>query len=272
MTGVMRFTILGCGSSGGVPRIGNDWGVCDPGNPKNRRTRCSLLVQRWAGAPGEPKAATTVLIDTAPDMREQLLATQVVHLDAVLYSHDHADQAHGIDDLRALVLRNKKRTPIWMDAATRATLTARFGYCFAGQGGYPAILHDAGVIEHGASIAIDGPGGVIEALPLIQDHGGGMSYGFRFGSCAYNNDVAQLPDETLAALQDLDLWIVDALRYAPHPTHAHLERTLGWAAALRPRRTLLTNLHVDMDYARLCTELPAGVEPAFDGWRLDAPV
>ena len=268
--GTLRVTILGCGSSGGVPRVGGDWGVCDPREPRNRRTRCGLLLQRWRGG-AEQGEATTVLIDTSPDLREQLLAANVTRIDAIVFSHDHADQTHGIDDVRALAIRMRRRIPAYMDETTRATLEHRFRYVFHGEGGYPAILSIVGGLEPHAPVEIDGPGGALSLKPLLQDHGGIPSLGFRFGAIAYSNDVAQLPDETLAALNGLDLWIVDALRYAPHPTHAHLERTLGWIAAIKPRRTILTNLHIDLDYRTLERELPRGVEPAHDGWRLDIP-
>lgn len=262
----LRLTILGCGSSGGVPRADGAWGACDPTEPRNRRSRCGLLAQLWPGPAGAEEDATSVLIDTSPDLRLQLVAAGVRHIDGVLYSHDHADQTHGIDDVRAIVQRQKRRIPTWMDAATRATLIPRFGYCFEGQGGYPAILDDVGDLTPGAAVTIEGAGGPLTAIPLDQDHGGVRSLGFHFGPAAYSNDVVALPQQTLGALGGLDLWIVDALRYNPHPTHAHLQRSLDWIAALKPKRAALTNLHVDLDYRRLAAELPAGVEPAYDGW------
>jgi phosphoribosyl 1,2-cyclic phosphate phosphodiesterase len=275
MTGAptMRLTILGSGSSSGVPRIGNDWGQCDPNEPRNRRLRGSLLVQRWTGAPGAAQDATTLLIDTSPDLRAQLLGARVSRLDAVLYTHDHADQAHGIDDLRTIALMMRRRVPVHMDEVTASSLTQRFGYCFKGAGGYPAILDDADRLRPGAPLTITGPGGPITALPLDQDHGGVRSLGFRFGRAGYSNDVVALPPETMARLAGLELWIVDALRRHPHPSHAHLARTLDWIAMLAPRRAVLTNLHIDMDYQTLREELPAGVEPGFDGWtaELEAP-
>jgi phosphoribosyl 1,2-cyclic phosphate phosphodiesterase len=272
MTDTLRLTILGSGSSGGVPRVGGDWGVCDPNEPKNRRLRCSLLVQRWRGAPGDPDQATTVLVDTSPDLREQLLTARAPRVDAVLFSHDHADQTHGIDDLRPIMISKRKRVPVFMDQPTRATLTRRFDYCFVTMGGYPAILTDAGDIHDGETVTIDGPGGPIAALPMAQDHGGVVSFGFRFGDAAYSNDVVALRDETLGALEGVGLWIVDALRYKPHPTHAHVEKTLSWIARVKPKRAVLTNLHVDIDFERIRRELPAGVEPAFDGWSADFAV
>jgi phosphoribosyl 1,2-cyclic phosphate phosphodiesterase len=265
----LRVTILGCGSSGGVPRADGDWGQCDPAEPRNRRSRCGLLVQRWRDDVDDPRAATTALIDTSPDLREQLIAAHVSHVDAILYTHDHADQTHGIDDVRALVLRMRRRARVWMDAPTRERLMRRFGYCFAGEGGYPPILEDCGDLRHGENVVIDGPGGDIAFTPLTQDHGGTISLGFRFGAIAYSNDVVALPQRTLSRLDGLDLWIVDALRRNPHPTHAHLARSLEWIAAVRPRRAVLTNMHVDLDYQTLRRELPPGVEPAHDGWSAD---
>jgi phosphoribosyl 1,2-cyclic phosphate phosphodiesterase len=272
MTDTLRITILGCGSSGGVPRVGGDWGACDPNEPKNRRTRGSLLVQRWKGAAGDPDQATTVMIDTSPDLREQLLAARVPRLDAILFSHDHADQTHGIDDVRAIVLNKRKRVPVYMDQPTRESLMIRFGYVFKNMAGYPAILDDAGDVRDGTMLYIDGPGGAIAAEAMAQDHGGMTSYGFKFGPAAYSNDVVELTDETLASLEGVGLWIVDALRYRPHPTHAHVEKSLAWIARVKPQRAVLTNLHVDIDFKTIAGELPAGIEPAFDGWSADFSV
>ncbi len=275
----LRFTILGCGSSGGVPRLGGadgqgDWGACDPAEPRNRRLRCSLLAEK-IGEGG----VTRVLIDTSPDLRAQLLAARVDMLDAVLISHDHADQTHGIDDLRPLTFTGGRRIPVHMEAAAGATLLRRFDYCFQTPpgGAYPPILEARAMPDPGAELTIGGAGGQIAVTPLAQDHGRGMgSLGFRFGALAYSNDVLDLPDATLAALSGVRVWIVDALRYTPHPTHAHLERTLGWIARLKPALAILTNLHLDMDYATLRRELPDGVIPAhdglaieMDGWEMD---
>jgi phosphoribosyl 1,2-cyclic phosphate phosphodiesterase len=257
----LKITILGSGSSGGVPRVGGGWGVCDPWEPKNRRSRCSILVQR-VGAGG----STDVLVDTAPDMREQVLRAGLERLDAVLYTHDHADQTHGIDDLRGYALIMRKRVPVYLDAVTAATLMARFGYCFqAPEGsGYPAIL-DAHEIAPLRAFEIIGPGGAVPVLPFDQEHGHTRSLGFRFGPVAYSSDVNGLPEESFAALEGVECWIVDALRYAPHPTHAHLARTLEWIARVKPKHAILTNLHQDLDYETLRRELPEGVEPGFDG-------
>lgn len=265
MTNPTHITILGCGSSGGVPRVGGkhgegDWGVCDPENPKNRRTRSSILISRQGN-----DGITQILVDTSPDLREQLLATHVTHLDAVLFSHDHADQTHGIDDVRPLVYANKKAIDAYWDAPTQKSLGRRFSYIFEGRGTYPAVMNAHDMPAPGQTLTITGAGGDISTIPILQDHGGGPSLGFRFGNMAYSNDVVNLNDTAFAQLQNLDVWIVDALRYTPHPTHAHLEKTLSWIERLKPKRAILTNLHIDMDYETLRRELPSGVEPAYDG-------
>jgi phosphoribosyl 1,2-cyclic phosphate phosphodiesterase len=272
MSGMLRVTILGCGSSLGAPRADGDWGKCDPDDARNLRSRCGLLLQKWnndGAAERAPERATTVLIDTPPELRQQLARARPAHLDAVIYSHDHADQVHGIDDVRSYFLKRRQSIPCFMDAATRVTLDGRFGYCFRGAGPYPPILAHAGVLRAGDTLAIDGPGGPLEVLPLLQDHGFSSSLGFRIGPAAYSNDVVGMPPETFAALAGLDLWILDALREAPAPSHAHLALSLEWIARLRPAHAVLTNLHVEFDYARLAARLPRGVEPAYDGWSVD---
>lgn len=245
----MRVTILGCGTSGGVPRIGNVWGRCDPKNPKNRRRRVSILVE---------EGATKLLVDTSPDLREQCLDADIRHLDAVLYTHDHADHTHGIDDLRGLSHTMGRSIDIYGNAETLAVLRQRFGYVFEETMGYPpfAIAHD-----------IAGPFqvGTIKVIPFAQPHGPISSLGFRFGKVAYSTDLNVLTEEAAATLQGVDTWIVDALRYDPHPTHPHLAQTLDWIARVRPRRAVLTHMTWDMDYEELRSRLPAGVEPAYDG-------
>jgi phosphoribosyl 1,2-cyclic phosphate phosphodiesterase len=264
--GRLQVRILGCGSSGGVPRVGNDWGACDPGDPRNRRSRCSILVRHWGPGATDP---TLVLIDTSPDMRDQLLAARIERLDAVILSHEHADQCHGIDDLRALVIRHRRRMPVHMDDVTARIILSRFGYCFEGSKGYPAILDGHVDLKAGQAVRIGGLGGDLEIVPLAQDHGGTPSLGFRIGTFGYCNDVVRLPDETLERLNGLDTLVVDALRYTTHPTHASVEQALGWIDRLKPKRAILTNLHVDLDYTKLRAELPTGVEPAYDGMELD---
>ena len=267
MTGTLEITILGCGSSGGVPRADGEWGVCDPANPKNARSRCSLLVRRL-GEDGDPAQATTALVDAAPELRQQTAMAGVKRLDAVLLTHDHADQVHGLDDVRAFFLRQRARIPCHMDAATTATMMQRFGYIFEGEGGYPAICDRAPLPPHGQAWTVDGPSGAIPVVTFDQDHGGVRSVGYRFGGVAYSSDVVGLDEAAFEALADLDVWIVDSLRRRPHPTHAHLDRALEWIARVRPRRAILTNMHIDLDYEQLRVELPEGVEPAFDGLRL----
>ncbi|MGI9482522.1 MAG: MBL fold metallo-hydrolase [Hyphomicrobiales bacterium] len=253
--------ILGCGSSGGVPRVGNNWGHCDPENPKNRRRRCSVLVERENSA-----GKTSVLIDTPPDLREQLIDAGVHHLDGVLFTHDHADHTHGIDDLRPLAIMHRKRVNVWADYLTAQVLLTRFGYCFQTPPGsnYPSILelHSLNASE---KVAISGEGGEIKALPIELEHGEIPVLGFRIGNTAYTPDLNGVPEDSLKHLSGLDCWIIDALRRAPHPSHLSLEESLEWISILKPKRAILTNMHVDLDYETLCSELPAGVEPAYDG-------
>ena len=260
----LKITILGCGSSGGVPRIGNDWGACDPANPKNRRRRCSLLVERQSG-----EGATSVLIDTGPDIRGQLLDAQTGWIDGVLYSHEHADHIHGIDDLRVIAINGRARVHVYANARTRNILTSRFDYCFSAPEGsaYPPILKDH-LIEPGQPVTINGEGGNITALPFDQQHGSITSLGFRFGALAYSCDLNNLTDDGLQHLENLDVWIVDALRPTPHPTHFSLDDALKWIEIVKPKRAILTNMHTDMDYATLVRQLPAHIEPAYDGMQI----
>jgi phosphoribosyl 1,2-cyclic phosphate phosphodiesterase len=262
---VLRFTILGCGSSGGVPRLGGDWGDCDPSEPKNRRRRCSLLVERVAGA-----GITRVLIDTAPDLREQLLDAGVGLLDAVVYTHAHADHMHGIDDLRQVVFNRGARLPVWADGPTQEALLSRFGYAFVQPAGspYPPILD---LLTIDGPVVADGAGGRVTLVPFVADHGPSIALGFRVGGLAYLPDAIGLDGDARRVLSDLDVFVVDALRRKPHPTHAHLAMTLGWVAELRPKRAVLTNMHVDLDYATVEAETPDHVTPAFDGMVIELP-
>ena len=260
----LRFTILGCGSSGGVPRPALGWGDANPNNPKNRRRRTSFLVEHHTEV-----GVTRVLIDTSPDLREQLLDAQVDWVDAVLYTHEHADHTHGIDDLRGLFIHRRKRVPVYLDERTAQVMHQRFGYCFTAPPGseYPPIVRENRLVA-GELLTIEGQGGAIAALPILQQHGDITSFGFRFGDLAYSCDLSDLPAESAAKLTDLKIWIVDALRYKPHPSHFSLDETLAWIERLKPERAILTNLHSDFDYDVLRSQLPAHVEPAYDGLSL----
>ncbi|MFD1332393.1 MBL fold metallo-hydrolase [Methylopila musalis] len=258
-------TILGCGSSGGVPRVASGWGACDPANPKNRRRRCSILVEREG-----PAGVTRVLVDTGPDLREQLLGHGVDRLDGVLYTHEHADHTHGIDDLRPLAIDMRTRVDVWADARTSAFLHARFGYVFHTPPGsdYPPILTEHRLTV-GEPATIEGQGGPVTAIPFDLRHGREtMALGFRFGGIAYTPDVSDIPLASQPLLEDLDVWIIDALRETPHSSHFTLAQALDWIARLRPKRAVLTNLHTDLDYDALQARLPKGVEAAYDGLRI----
>ena len=261
----LEVRILGCGSSGGVPRLGEGapyWGDCDPADPKNRRSRCSILVTRRG-----PQGETRLLVDTSPDMREQLLAANVGRLDAVLITHDHADQLHGIDDLRVVTMNMRRRLDLWSDRRGLDGVMRKFDYCFNSPPGsdYPPILNAREIIEPFADFEIPGAGGPVTVRGFGQSHGRIRRLGYRFGALAYSPDVDALDEAAFAALEGVDCWIVDALRRTPHPSHAHLARTLEWIARVKPARAILTNMHVDMDYETLRRELPPGVEPAYDG-------
>lgn len=261
----LRFTILGCGASTGVPRVDGSWGDCDPANPKNRRRRCALLVERYSG-----DKRTTILVDTGPDIREQIIDAGLDWIDGVFYTHDHADHAHGIDDLRILSYRNRKLIDVYFNQYTRDILLKRFDYCFEAPEGssYPPILK-AHTIDEGTTITIDGAGGPIDVLPFHQFHGDIISLGYRFGNLAYSSDIHDMPEESLPLLEELDVWIVDALRHSKHPSHFSVEEALSWAARVAPKRTIFTHMHIDLDYETLKQDLPDGVEPAFDGMQFE---
>jgi len=265
MSDTLTLTILGCGSSGGVPRLGGHWGDCDPTNPKNRRQRCSVLVERH----GE-HGTTSALIDTAPDLRNQLLTAHVGRLDGVIYTHAHADHVHGIDDLRMIVFNMRERLKVWADGPTQDALLNRFGYVFVQPEGspYPPIL-DLHTID--GDTVIDGAGGPIIFQPFEVDHGSMDALGFRVANVAYLPDAAGIPDATWPILKGLDCWIVDALRRDPHPTHSHLAQTLDWIVRVAPERAVLTNMHIDLDYATVLAETADHIEPAFDGMTLTFP-
>ncbi len=258
-------TILGCGSSAGVPRPALGWGACDPANPKNRRRRCSLLVER-RGAGG----ITRVLIDTSPDLREQLLAAEVDRIDAAFLTHEHADQTHGMDDLRSVVLHMRARIPTYLNESTAKDIMSRFGYCFVSPPGsdYPPILTRHS-IEAGETQTITGKGGDLTLTAFLVQHGNIPALGYRIGDAAYTPDLNDIPRASWPALGGLDLWIVDALRYAQHPSHFSLDDALRWIARFKPKRAVLTNLHSDLDYDVVRAKAPDGVVPAYDGMRLE---
>ncbi len=262
----LRFTILGCGSSPGVPRIGGNWGDCDPTNPKNRRRRCSFAVERIG-----KNGTTTVVIDTGPDFREQMIDGKFKRLDGVLYTHGHADHVHGIDDLRGFALIQRERINVYADQHTRERLMHGFEYCFKSPNPkmYPPILI-ANLLQPFEPVTIEGEGGPITALPIPQVHGPIQSIGFRFncgaaGDVCYSSDISDIKPEAELHLQNLNTWIVDALQYKPHVSHFSLEQALKWIEKLNPTRALLTHMHIPLDYVKVQNETPDHVNPAHDG-------
>lgn len=261
----LRATILGCGSSGGVPRLGPIWGSCDPNNPKNNRLRCSLLIEKILEA-----GRTTILIDTSPDMRQQLLAVGCTHLDGVLFTHDHADHTHGIDDLRMVSYAMKKKVSCFFNIDTRNSLRTRFSYCFVDKdlSGYRPILNE-NIISEADTLRIAGRKCFLDVQAIPQLHGDITSLGFRVGGLAYSPDISGVPDVSLPLLENLDVWIVDALRYTDHPSHFSVKQALKWIEKVQPKRAILTHMTSDLDYDVLKKELPEGVEPAYDGMVID---
>jgi len=263
----LRATILGCGPSSGVPRIGNGWGACDPREPKNRRSRCSILIERFDTHAERP---TRVLVDTGPDVRTQLLAAGVDSIDAVVYTHAHADHVSGIDELRVFWQDNNQLLDVYADDVTMAHLARAYGYCFTRPHGslYPPFLkqHRAAA---GTPLTVTGDGGPVDVVPFAQVHGDTETLGLRVGMLAYSCDVSDLPIESQSRLTGLDVWIVDALRHRAHPSHFSVAEALAWISRLRPKRAILTHMHGDLDYATLKRELPPPVEPAFDGMTID---
>lgn len=255
----MKITVLGSGGSGGVPLPGSEpggiWGNADPANPKNRRMRVSVLVETQG---------KTLLIDTSPDLREQALRFGILRLDAVLYTHAHADHTHGLDELRAFAFSQKEPVPAYMSEETRQLLTLRFDYAFVSsrpqQRLYPAIMED---LSFEAYAPFDAAGVPVTAFP--QDHGNVTSWGFRIGDFAYSTDAVGLDDKAFETLSGVKLWIVDCLREEPHPTHSHFAQTLEWIERVKPERAILTHLNQSVDYAELAAKCPPGVEPGYDG-------
>ncbi|KKC27491.1 MBL fold metallo-hydrolase [Sphingomonas sp. SRS2] len=249
----MKLRILGCGTSSGVPRIGNDWGDCDPAEPRNRRTRASIVVE---------SEATRLLVDTSPDMRQQLLDADLIDIDAILWTHDHADHCHGIDDVRQIFHARRAPVPGYGFAEAMDQLKVRFAYAFFGRDGYPPTIE-----AH--SLQTDMEIGGIRVRSVAQPHGSIFSAGFRFDrdgqSIGYSTDFHIFTDQMLDLFTGVDLWVVDALRVKPHPTHAHLGLTIDAIAQCRPGRAILTHMDQSMDYAALRAMLPDGIEPGYDG-------
>ena len=255
----MQVTILGCGGSGGVPLIGNRWGACNPQDPRNRRTRASVLIET---------GTTTLLVDTSPDLRSQLLATERWRIDAVLYTHAHADHVMGLDDLRAVNKLIGRPLPVYSDARTLDVLRKRFDYAFLplkAPGAFFRPVLEANEITPGEVFEAAG----VPVLPILQDHGFMPSLGFRVGAFAYSTDVLDLDERALDALAGIRVWVVGCFQAARHTTHASLERVLGWVSRLAPERTVLTHMGESFDYAALAKALPAGVEPGVDGLVID---
>jgi len=259
MSARLRFHILGCGSSGGVPRIGGHWGECDPTNPKNRRRRCSMLVERETD-----QGVTRVLIDTSPDMRDQLIDAGVGALDGVIYTHSHADHVHGVDDLRMVVFNMRERVNVWADQTTCDALLDRFGYVFIQPEGssYPPILN---LNLLNGPVRITGLGGEITFTPFEVGHGRIDALGFRIKDLVYLPDVSAMNNAAWDVLSGANCWVLDALRREPHPTHSHLEQSLEWIEKSGVPNAVLTNMHIDLDYETVLAETPDHITPAYDG-------
>ncbi|MEE8173347.1 MAG: MBL fold metallo-hydrolase [Alphaproteobacteria bacterium] len=253
----MIITILGCGTSSGVPALGCECAVCRSNDPKNQRRRVSILVEQ---------GKTRLLVDTSPDLRAQLLDAQITHLDGVLYTHAHADHLHGIDDLRSVNFNMDRAIDVWGSQATLDIIQDRFGYAFRPIGGWwsrPSL--NPHVLTHGMTTEI----GDVSILPFDQIHGRSITSGFRFGDAAYSTDVKEMPERTIDILQGIKLWIVDCVGFHEHPTHAHLDLALDWIAQVNPERAVLTHMSHQFDYEILRARLPKGVEPGYDGMSLE---
>ena len=255
----MKVTVLGCGSSTGVPMIGPYWGACDPTNPKNRRRRAAIVVD---------SAETRILVDTPPEIREQLLDCRVGDLDAALFTHAHADHCHGIDDLRALNYHKNRAFDIYADASTLNELRTRFAYAFDAPSA-DKIWYRPSFTAHAITVGEQFQVGDLSILPFPQRHGRAETLGFRFNKFAYSTDANELPDNAFDALRGIDTWLVDAARYRPSHGHASLSLTLDWIKRVKPRRAVLTHMSEELDYERVRKDLPDGVEPAFDGMEIE---
>lgn len=272
MQETLTLTLMGTGSSGGVPRVGNQWGDCDPGESRNRRRRCALLIEQKQ--PGEKLAnSTTIVVDTGADFREQLLSAQVSSIEAVVLTHSHADHIFGLDDLRQMAILLKRPIDVWMDSATRTQVMAAFGYCFhqAEGSSYPSFCNER-TIEPDTTLMVNGPGGNISIETLVAEHGDINALGVKVNNAVYLPDIKRISDKnSLKRLQDIQLLIVDALRYNPHPSHMNLDECLSFIESVSPERAILTNMHSDLDYRTLCSKLPPGVEPGYDGLSVVLP-
>ncbi|NNC36258.1 MAG: MBL fold metallo-hydrolase [Acidimicrobiales bacterium] len=268
----LKVTLLGTGSSGGVPRVGGDWGACDPKQPRNRRRRCSILVEYWEGKETVPQEEKTiVLVDTSPDLREQLLDSGTRHIDAVLFTHDHGDQTNGMDDLRALAYRKRTQIPVFMNEFTKTALLQRFRYCFEKPDGriHPPILDLQALIQGGEILEISGAGGKIKVEVFEVGHGNVDSLAFKFcDQLAYSPDVHTIDKQAFEVLDEVNVWVVDALRYHESPSHAHADKALQWGAQTRCKQLIFTNMHIDMDYGTLRSELPGNQVVGYDGMEI----
>lgn len=263
-----RFTLLGCSSSPGVPRINGDWGACDPNEPRNRRSRASFLIEQF----GEDGGVTTIVVDTGPDFRSQMIRAGVTRIDSVIYTHAHADHLHGIDDIRGFTMTQRRQIPILADPETMERIRQGFGYCLETPAGsnYPPIVTGRLIKDISQPIEISGPGGTVSLQPLRQIHGDIESLGLRIGNVAYCCDVSAFPDETVEQLHGLDVLIIDALQYNFHYSHFSLEMALDWIARLEPKRAILTHMHTPLDYRTVLAETPDHVEPGYDGLSFEA--
>ena len=266
--GKRRFTILGCGSSPGVPRITGDWGDCDPSNPKNRRTRASVLVEQF----DDDGNKTSVVIDTGPDFRSQMIAVDATDLHAVVLTHAHADHLHGIDDIRSFVYKNQHRMPVWADKLTMERVFEGFRYCFETPEGssYPPIGRAQIINDINGMFEVEGPGGSVPFLPIYQHHGDSHSLGFRIGNVAYCTDVSDFPAFSLPRLENLDVLVIDCLQYRRHPSHLSLEQAMEWIERIKPKKAILTHMHIPLDYETVRLATPENIDPAYDGMVIEA--
>ena len=251
-------TVLGSGPSGGVPLIGCSCEVCQSENNKNKRLRASIYVKH---------ENTSLLIDTSPDLRSQALSHGIRTVDAILYTHAHADHIHGLDDARAFNYHSGKQMPVYGDAETLAEIQHRFAYAFGSPAAGGAWAKPS-LVSHPITLEQHFAVGTMRVLPILQYHGKGKSLGYRIGNFAYSTDVDNFPEQSLQLLEKLDVWLVDCLQYEPAPTHAHLAKTLEWIARLKPKRAILTHMTHVIDFEELSAQLPAGVELAYDGMRI----